>query len=157
MSICRWNAGRIARIYRGRGRRLVPVAPRETLRKLSPRQDDQEKAWAVVCSLSPDAQEVRSWLCSAHAATNAFRKARNLEAYPVLLRPLHGFQNNVRPARFRETGMAGSRRHVMRLDQPRNRGAGERPGKAPALHKVGGHSSGPKAGLNYRARKVARS
>ena len=103
------------------------VAPRETLRKLSPKQDDEENGvWAVVCFFVAR-QHRKSGLGSAlldAAIEYAFREgAKSIEAYPVdpdsPSYRFMGFKKMFAERGFRETGMAGSRRHVMRLDRPR--------------------------------------
>jgi GNAT superfamily N-acetyltransferase len=101
------------------------VAPRDTLRKLSPKQDDEEKGvWAVVCFFVAR-QHRKSGLASALLDATieyAFREgAKSIEAYPVdpdsPSYRFMGFKKMFAERGFRETGMAGSRRHVMRLDR----------------------------------------
>lgn len=102
------------------------VAPRETYRKLSPKQDDSEaRIWSIVCFYVP-----RAWRGSGFATAlldaavkHAFAKgARTIEAYPVdQASPSYrfmGFREMFAAAGFCETGTAGSRRHIMRLEQP---------------------------------------
>ena len=100
------------------------VAPRETYRKLSKRQDDSETgAWSIVCFYVPRALRgggLASALLDA-AIDHAFAKgARIIEAYPVAeASPSYrfmGFRDMFASRGFHEPGMAGSRRHVMRLE-----------------------------------------
>ncbi|TPM35897.1 GNAT family N-acetyltransferase [Mesorhizobium sp. B2-3-5] len=100
------------------------VAPRETYRKLSSQQDDSETGvWSIVCFYVPRALR-RGGLASAlldaaidHAFANG---ARIVEAYPVdEASPSYrfmGFRDMFAVRGFREAGMAGSRRYVMRLE-----------------------------------------
>lgn len=100
------------------------VAPRKTLRKLSPDQDDAETGvWSVGCFFVRKDQRghgVAAALLDA-AVAHAFGKgAECVEAYPVdpdspSFRFM-GFRDMFATRGFRDTGMAGSRRHVMRLD-----------------------------------------
>ncbi|MER9331611.1 GNAT family N-acetyltransferase [Mesorhizobium sp. M0152] len=101
------------------------VAPRETYRKLSRQQDDSETGvWSIVCFYVPRALRgggLASALLDA-AIDHAFAKgASTVEAYPVdQASPSYsfmGFHGMFAARGFRETGMAGSRRHVMRLDR----------------------------------------
>lgn len=99
------------------------VAPRETLRKLSPGQDDTEAGiWSIVCFYVP--RPLRGCGLSAAlldaAVDHAFAKgARILEAYAVdedsPSYRFMGFRKLFEAQGFREIGMAGSRRHLMRL------------------------------------------
>ncbi|WP_287260188.1 GNAT family N-acetyltransferase [Mesorhizobium sp.] len=101
------------------------VAPRETYRKLSQAQDDSEAGvWSIVCFYVPRASRGRG-LASAlldaaidHAFANG---ARTIEAYPVdQASPSYrfmGFREMFVARGFHEIGMAGSRRHVMRLQR----------------------------------------
>ncbi|TIT01793.1 GNAT family N-acetyltransferase [Mesorhizobium sp.] len=102
------------------------VAPRETYRKLSPQQDDDTEAgvWSIVCFYVPRALRgggLAAALLDA-AIDHAFAKgARTVEAYPVdKASPSYrfmGFRDMFVSRGFHETGMAGSRRHVMRLER----------------------------------------
>ena len=101
------------------------VAPRLTYRKLSKQQHDSETGvWSIVCFYVP--RSLRgSGLASAlldAAIKHAFAKgAVVIEAYPVdEAAPSYrfmGFRGMFTARGFREIGMAGSRRHVMRLDR----------------------------------------
>ncbi|MGX7872838.1 N-acetyltransferase family protein [Mesorhizobium sp. ORM6] len=100
------------------------VAPRETYRKLSGWQDDSEKGvWSIVCFYVPRALRgggLASALLDA-AIDHAFAKgARIIEAYPVdEASPSYrfmGFRDMFVGRGFHEAGMAGTRRHVMRLE-----------------------------------------
>jgi GNAT superfamily N-acetyltransferase len=99
------------------------VAPRETYRRLSKQQDQAETGvWSIVCFYVPKARR-GSGLASAlldAAIAHAFAKgARIVEAYPVdAAAPSYrfmGFRDMFVARGFSEMGMAGSRRHVMRL------------------------------------------
>ncbi|PBC09501.1 GNAT family N-acetyltransferase [Mesorhizobium sp. WSM3859] len=99
------------------------IAPRETYRKLSKRQDDSETGiWSIVCFYVPRALRgggLASALLDA-AIAHAFSKgARVIEAYPVdEAAPSYRFMafRDMFVARgFHEIGTAGTRRHVMRL------------------------------------------
>ena len=101
------------------------VAPRETYRKLSKQQDDSETGvWSIVCFYVPRALRgagLAAALLDA-AIDHAFaRGARTIEAYPVdQAAPSYrfmGFRDMFLARGFHETGTAGSRRHVMRLDR----------------------------------------
>lgn len=101
------------------------VAPRETYRKLSRQQDDSERGiWSIVCFYVPRALRgggLATALLDA-AIDHAFAKgAMTIEAYPVdKASPSYrfmGFRNMFLARGFHETGMAGSRRHVMRLER----------------------------------------
>ena len=101
------------------------VAPRQTYRKLSREQDDSETdIWSIVCFYVPRALR-GSGLASAlldAAIDHAFAKgARTIEAYPVdQASPSYsfmGFRDMFAARGFHEIGMAGSRRHVMRLER----------------------------------------
>jgi GNAT superfamily N-acetyltransferase len=101
------------------------VAPRETYRKLSKQQDDSETGvWSIVCFYVPRSLRgggLASALLNA-AIEHAFaRGARVIEAYPVdEAAPSYrfmGFRDMFAARGFREIGMAGSRRHVMRFDR----------------------------------------
>ena len=102
------------------------VAPRETLRKLSPEQDNGELSiWSIVCFYVPRSLRgggLAPALLDA-AVKHAFKKgARVVEAYPVdpdsPSYRFMGFREMFSARGFRETGTAGSRRHVMRLERP---------------------------------------
>nr|WP_292167462.1 GNAT family N-acetyltransferase [Mesorhizobium sp.] len=101
------------------------VAPRETYRKLSRQQDDTEAGiWSIVCFYVPRASRgggLASALLDAaidHAFANG---ARTIEAYPVdKASPSYrfmGFRDMFVARGFHEIGMAGLRRHVMRLER----------------------------------------
>ncbi|TIS58819.1 GNAT family N-acetyltransferase [Mesorhizobium sp.] len=101
------------------------VAPRETYRKLSRQQDDTETdVWSIVCFYVPRALRgggLAAALLDA-AIDHAFAKgASTIEAYPVdQASPSYsfmGFRNMFVARGFREIGMTGSRRHVMRLER----------------------------------------
>ncbi|MER8886041.1 GNAT family N-acetyltransferase [Mesorhizobium sp. M0074] len=101
------------------------IAPRETYRKLSRQQDDSEMGiWSIVCFYVPKALRgggLASALLDA-AIDHAFAKgARTIEAYPVdQASPSYsfmGFRDMFVARGFREIGMTGSRRHVMRLER----------------------------------------
>ncbi|MER8502695.1 MULTISPECIES: GNAT family N-acetyltransferase [unclassified Mesorhizobium] len=101
------------------------IAPRETYRKLSRQQDDSEMGiWSIVCFYVPRALRgggLASALLDA-AIDHAFAKgARTIEAYPVdQASPSYsfmGFRDTFAARGFREIGMTGSRRHVMRLER----------------------------------------
>ena len=98
------------------------VAPRETYRRLSKRQDDSETGvWSIVCFYVPRALRgggLASALLDA-AIEHAFAKGASIiEAYPVdEAAPSYrfmGFVDTFAAAGFEEAGRAGSRRHVMR-------------------------------------------
>ncbi|WP_322419210.1 GNAT family N-acetyltransferase [Mesorhizobium huakuii] len=100
------------------------VAPRETYRRLSKQQDDSETGvWSIVCFYVPRALRgggLASAMLDA-AIDHAFAKgARIIEAYPVAeASPSYrfmGFRDMFASRGFHEAGMAGSRRHVMRLE-----------------------------------------
>lgn len=112
------------------------IAPRNSLRKLSPQQDEAEEGvWSIVCFFVHRAQrrkKIASALLEA-AVEHAFASgATTVEAYPVDSgSPSYrfmGFRDMFAARGFRETGMAGSRRHVMRLD--RSAGATARSGSS---------------------------
>ncbi|WP_051371229.1 GNAT family N-acetyltransferase [Mesorhizobium loti] len=99
-------------------------APRETYRKLSKQQDDSETGvWSIVCFFVPRALRgggLASALLDA-AIDHAFAKgAHVIEAYPVdEASPSYrfmGFREMFVVRGFHETGKAGSRRYVMRLE-----------------------------------------
>ncbi|ESW91281.1 GNAT family N-acetyltransferase [Mesorhizobium sp. M0644] len=101
------------------------IAPRETYRKLSRQQDDSEMGiWSIVCFYVPRALRgggLASALLDA-AIDHAFAKgAKTIEAYPVdQASPSYsfmGFRDMFVARGFREIGMTGSRRHVMRLER----------------------------------------
>jgi GNAT superfamily N-acetyltransferase len=101
------------------------VAPRESLRKLSPKQDDAERdVWSIVCFYIPrDRRKAglgRTLLDAAIA--HAFEHgARTVEAYPVdpdsPSYRFMGFRKMYADRGFVEIGKAGSRRYVMRLER----------------------------------------
>lgn len=99
------------------------VAPRETYRKLSPNQDDdQDKVWSIACFFVPKRHRgkgIAAALLEA-AAEHAFANgARVVEAYPVDAdSPSYrfmGFRPMFQSRGYKRIGAAGSRRHVMRL------------------------------------------
>lgn len=101
------------------------VAPRETYRRLSNQQDDQEgDVWSIVCFYIP--RPLRGGglavaLLDA-AIEHAFKNGANVvEAYPVdKASPSYtfmGFRDMFLKVGFQEIGTAGSRRHVMRLER----------------------------------------
>jgi GNAT superfamily N-acetyltransferase len=99
------------------------VAPRQTYLRLSRQQDDGEAGvWSIVCFYVPRALR-RGGLAAAlldAAVDHAFAKgATAVEAYPVdedsPSYRFMGFRKMFEARGFRETGKAGSRRHVMRL------------------------------------------
>ncbi|RUU52145.1 GNAT family N-acetyltransferase [Mesorhizobium sp. M2C.T.Ca.TU.002.02.1.1] len=101
------------------------VAPRETYRRLSKQQDDSETGiWSIVCFYVPRALRgggLASALLDA-AIDHAFSKgALIIEAYPVdEAAPSYrfmGFRDMFAARGFQETGTAGTRRHVMRLNR----------------------------------------
>ncbi len=107
----------------GRSVGWCSVAPRDTYRKLTPRQDQGEAGvWSIVCFYVPRALR-GSGLATAllnAAVEHAFAKgARIIEAYPVeKASPSYrfmGFRDTFAARGFVETGVAGARRHVMRL------------------------------------------
>lgn len=101
------------------------VAPRESLRKLSPRQDNTERGvWAIVCFfVRRDHRKtgVASALLDAAVEHALAAGASTIEASPVdpdsPSYRFMGFRDMYRRRGFRETGMAGSRRHVMWLER----------------------------------------
>jgi GNAT superfamily N-acetyltransferase len=101
------------------------VAPRETFLKLSPDQDPAEAdVWSITCFYVPRKRR-RNGLSRAlfeAAIQHAFdRGAAAVEAYPVdpdsPSYRFMGFRDMYLRRGFRETGTAGSRRHVMRLER----------------------------------------
>jgi GNAT superfamily N-acetyltransferase len=101
------------------------VAPRQTYRKLSLRQDDGETGvWSIVCFYVPRALRAGGLAAALldAAIDHAFAKgAKTIEAYPVdEASPSYrfmGFRDMFAARGFHEIGMAGSRRHVMRLER----------------------------------------
>jgi GNAT superfamily N-acetyltransferase len=98
------------------------VAPRDTLRKMSPHQDaEEEGVWSIACFYVPRERrgEGLSEKLLEAAIKLAFKRgAKAIEGYPVAKgSPSYrymGFLPLFRNAGFRETGRAGSRRHVVR-------------------------------------------
>jgi GNAT superfamily N-acetyltransferase len=98
------------------------VAPRDTLLKMSPDQDDEEKGvWSVVCFFVK--REMRGERLSEKlldaAVKLAFKRgAKAVEGYPVAKgSPSYRFMGYLplfKDKGFKETGRAGSRRHVVR-------------------------------------------
>ncbi|MER8476729.1 GNAT family N-acetyltransferase [Mesorhizobium sp. M0923] len=101
------------------------VAPRETYRRLSRQQDDSEMGiWSIVCFYVPRALRgggLASALLDAAIDHAVAKGARMIEAYPVDdASPSYsfmGFRGMFVARGFREIGIAGSRRHVMRLER----------------------------------------
>jgi GNAT superfamily N-acetyltransferase len=101
------------------------VAPRETFRKMSEGQNDEERGvWSIVCFFIR--RQVRGDGLSAKlldaAVKLAFKRgAKAVEGYPVdASSPSYrfmGFVSLFKRAGFRAAGKAGSRRHVMRKVQ----------------------------------------
>lgn len=103
------------------------VAPRESFRGLGAGKDPgdtDDGVWSITCFYVPRARH-RGGLASAlldAAVEHAFSAgARTVEAYPVDPESpsyrFMGFREMFSARGFREIGMAGSRRHVMRLEQ----------------------------------------
>jgi GNAT superfamily N-acetyltransferase len=102
------------------------IAPRETYLRLSKQQDDTEQdVWSIACFYVP--RRLRRGRLGAAlldaAVAHAFKKgARAVEAYPVDdTSPSYrfmGFRKMYAPLGFRETGKAGTRRTIVRLDRP---------------------------------------
>jgi GNAT superfamily N-acetyltransferase len=99
------------------------VAPRNSHRKLASDQEDDAGVWSVTCFFVPRKRRgeglARALLDA--AISHAFSKgASTVEAYPVdpdsPSYRFMGFRQMFAARGFRETGMAGSRRHVMRLE-----------------------------------------
>jgi GNAT superfamily N-acetyltransferase len=102
------------------------VAPRETFLRLSPDQNDDEiGVWSVTCFYVPRTRRgsgLGEALLDA-AIRHAFDQgATAVEAYPVdpdsPSYRFMGFRGLFERKGFRESGMAGSRRHVVRLERP---------------------------------------
>lgn len=102
------------------------LAPRASLRKLSLGQKNGEDGvWSIVCFFvrrQHRGKGIAAALLEA-AVEHAFASgAKTVEAYPVdpdsPSYRFMGFRDMFSARGFRETGMAGSRRHVMRLDRP---------------------------------------
>jgi GNAT superfamily N-acetyltransferase len=101
------------------------VAPRETFLKLSPDQNAAEtNTWSITCFYVPRSRR-RSGLAGAlldAAIRHAFNQgAEAVEAYPVdpdsPSYRFMGFHEMYARRGFRETGLAGTRRHVVRLER----------------------------------------
>jgi GNAT superfamily N-acetyltransferase len=102
------------------------IAPRATYRPLGgpARPDEAEgEVWSLVCFFVKRAlrgEGMTPQLIQAAAAHARSKGARILEAYPVQHgSPSYRFMGYVptfERARFKHVGLAGSRRHVMRLD-----------------------------------------
>ncbi|ESZ38707.1 GNAT family N-acetyltransferase [Mesorhizobium sp. L2C066B000] len=101
------------------------VAPRQTYRKLTSQQDDDETGiWSIVCFYVPRALRGGGLAAALLDAVidHAFAKGAGvIEAYPVdEASPSYrfmGFRDMFIARGFHEVGMAGSRRHVMRLER----------------------------------------
>lgn len=100
------------------------VAPRATHLRLAPDQNNDDHIWSVTCFFVPKRRRgeglARALLDAAieHAFSNG---AVAVEAYPVdpdsPSYRFMGFRGMFAERGFVETGMAGSRRHVMRLER----------------------------------------
>jgi GNAT superfamily N-acetyltransferase len=101
----------------------VSIAPRETYRPLGgPEAADGERVWSLACMYMRRqlrGQGLAHKLIAAAVARARRKGATAVEAYPVAPdSPSYRFMGFVpafEAAGFVETGMAGSRRHVMRL------------------------------------------
>jgi GNAT superfamily N-acetyltransferase len=104
------------------------VAPRPTFRSLcgiGENGGQEASVWSVVCffvTRRARHQGIMRALLDAAAAHARENGAKTLEAYPVdpdsPSYRFMGFVPTFAAMGFRETGMAGTRRHVMRLDLP---------------------------------------
>jgi GNAT superfamily N-acetyltransferase len=98
------------------------VAPRATLRKMSDGQDEEEQGvWSIVCFYVPRTRrgEGLSEKLLEAAVKLAFKRgAKAIEGYPVArTSPSYrymGFLPLFKKRGFRQTGRAGSRRHIVR-------------------------------------------
>jgi len=101
----------------------VSIAPRETYRRLGgPAAEPGETIWSLACMFTPRKRRGQGMAhrLIAAAAEHARREgATVLEAYPVAddapSYRFMGFVSAFERAGFTEIGMAGTRRHVMRL------------------------------------------
>ncbi len=101
------------------------IAPRSTYRNLGAKDDltvDPARVWSLVCFFVPRrfrGQGVMTALLQAAVAHAKENGASIVEAYPVALDShsyrFMGFIPSFEAAGFQEVGMAGTRRHVMRL------------------------------------------
>ncbi|MDY7228562.1 GNAT family N-acetyltransferase [Hyalangium rubrum] len=100
------------------------IAPRDTYRPLGGPEEpsDPEAVWSIACFFihrELRGQGVMQQLLDAAIAHAKARGASILEAYPVdpdsPSYRFMGFVSTFREAGFREVGLAGTRRHVMRL------------------------------------------
>jgi GNAT superfamily N-acetyltransferase len=98
------------------------VAPRDTLRKMSGDQDGEERGvWSIVCFYVPRARRgegLSEKLLEAAVKLAYLRGAKAIEGYPVArTSPSYrymGFLPLFKRQGFRQTGRAGSRRHIVR-------------------------------------------
>jgi GNAT superfamily N-acetyltransferase len=101
------------------------IAPRETFRRMSEAQDDEERdVWSVVCFFirrQARGEGLSAKLLDAGVKLAFRRGAKVIEGYPVdASSPSYRFMGFIplfRRAGFRSAGKAGSRRHVMRKVQ----------------------------------------
>jgi GNAT superfamily N-acetyltransferase len=101
------------------------IAPRSTFRNLGGKSDptdDAEDVWSLVCMFVTRRlrrQGITKHLIAAAVEHAQKKGATVIEAYPV--EPdspsyrFMGFVSSFQAANFQEVGMAGTRRHVMRL------------------------------------------
>jgi GNAT superfamily N-acetyltransferase len=102
----------------------VSIAPRETYRELGgPAAADGEKIWSLACMYIHRPLRKQGYGLALIEAASAYARKRGgtvIEAYPVdpdspSYRHM-GFVPAFKKLGFKPVGMAGSRRHVMRLD-----------------------------------------
>ena len=100
----------------------VSIAPRDTYHRLGVPAEDDRKVWSLVCMYARReirGQGVAHQLIKAAIAQAKKHKADVVEAYPVAPdSPSYRFMGFVpafERAGFRQVGMAGTRRHIMRL------------------------------------------
>jgi GNAT superfamily N-acetyltransferase len=106
----------------------VSVAPRDTLLKMSPDQDDEETGvWSIVCFfLRRDlrGQGLSEKMLEAAVAYAFRRGAKVVEGYPVTASSpsyrFMGFLPLFKGQGFKAAGKAGSRRHIMRKQKTRS-------------------------------------
>ncbi|TWH01253.1 Sortase and related acyltransferases [Mesorhizobium sp. J18] len=113
--------------YDGAGKAVgwCSVAPRETFRKLSPQQnDEQEGIWSITCFFVRREHRgtgLSSALLDAAVNHALGQGAKAVEAYPVDPESpsyrFMGFKAMFAAHGFRQTGKAGSRRYVMLLEE----------------------------------------